>query len=183
MSRERTLDTECIYQGKVLSLRVDTVELPLGRKTKREIVEHGSCVAIVAVDSEENVLLVRQFRKPVESDLLEIPAGGIEMGETPLSCALRELDEETGILAERWEKLGSFYTSPGFCTEYMYLYLATELAPGKLGPDSDEAIEVVRIPLARAPELITSGEICDAKSISGLLLALRRWGKQGGGGS
>ncbi|MFC1926334.1 NUDIX hydrolase, partial [Chloroflexota bacterium] len=115
--------------------------------------------------------------KPVEKGLLEIPAGGIEPGEDLLDCARRELDEETATSAKKWEKLGSFYTSPGFCTEYMDLYLATELAPGKLSPDSDEAIEVVRIPLVKAPELVASGEICDAKSIAGLLLALRKLGR------
>lgn len=174
MSQERTLETERIYQGKVVGLRVDTVELPSGSRTKREVVEHRGCVAIVAIDSEDNVLLVRQFRKPVEKELLEIPAGGIEDGEDPLACARRELDEETGTLAQSWERLSGFYTSPGFCTEYMHLYLATELGPGKLSAAPDEAIEVVRVPLASIHELIASGEICDAKSIAGLLLALRK---------
>jgi len=155
-------------------LRVDTVELPSGRKTKREIVEHAGCAAIVAVDSEKNVLLVRQYRKPVEKVLLEIPAGGIEPGEDPLKCARRELEEETGFSAKKWEKLSIFYTSPGFCTEYMHLYLATELEPLKRAADDDENIEVVLTPLKKAPELIASGEVCDAKSIAGLLMTLRK---------
>lgn len=149
------------------------MELPSGRKTKREIVEHGGCVAIVAIDSEDNVLLIRQYRKPVGKVLLEIPAGGIEPGEDPLGCARRELEEETGFSAEKWEGLGSFYTSPGFCTEYMHLYLATGLSPGKLAAEADESIELVRIPLRKVPELIASGEVCDAKTIAGLLMALR----------
>jgi ADP-ribose pyrophosphatase len=174
VSQERTLHTERIYQGRLVGLRVDTVELPSGRKTKREIVEHGGVAAIVAIDSENNVLLVRQYRKPVERVLLEIPAGGMESGEDALVCARRELEEETGFSAERWEELGFFYTSPGFCTEQMHLYLATELRPAENAADDDENIELVRVPLASVPELIASGEVCDAKSIAGLLIALRR---------
>jgi len=153
---------------------VDTVELPSGRKTKREIVEHGGVAAIVVIDSENNVLLVRQYRKPVERVLLEIPAGGMEPGEDALVCARRELEEETGFSAERWEELGFFYTSPGFCSEQMHLYLATELRPAKNAADDDENIELVRVPLTSVPDLIASGEVCDAKSIAGLLIALRR---------
>ncbi len=174
MSQERTLHTERIYQGRLVGLRVDTVELPSGRTTKREIVEHGGVAAIVAIDSENNVVLVRQYRKPVEMVLLEIPAGGMEPGEDALVCARRELEEETGFSAERWEELGFFYTSPGFCTEQMHLYLATELRPAENAADDDENIELVRVPLTSVPELIASGEVCDAKSIAGLLIALRR---------
>ena len=148
--------------------------MPSGGKTKREIVEHGGCTAIVAIDSEDNVLLVRQYRKPVEKVLLEIPAGGIEPDEDPLLGARRELEEETGFTAEKWERLSTFYTSPGFCTEYMHLYLATGLRPVKRAADDDENIELVRVPLRKAPELIASGEVCDAKSIAGLLMVLRR---------
>lgn len=174
VGQERTLHTERIYQGRLVGLRVDTVELPSGRTTKREIVEHGGVAAIVVIDSEDNVLLVRQYRKPVERALLEIPAGGMEPGEDALVCARRELEEETGFSAERWEKLGFFYTSPGFCTEDMHLYLATELRPAKNAADDDESIELVRVPLTTVPELIASGEVCDAKSIAGLLMALRK---------
>jgi len=174
MSPERTVRSERIYEGKIINLRVDTVELPSGKKTKREIVEHAGCTAIVAIDSESNVLLVRQYRKPVERMLLEIPAGGIEPGENPVEGARRELEEETGFSAETWEELSRFYTSPGFTTEYMYLYLATELKPLKRAADDDENIELVRVPLQKAPELIASGEVCDAKSIAGLLMALRK---------
>ncbi len=174
MNQERTLDSERIYLGKIVGLRVDTVELPSGRTAKREIVEHDACTGIVALDSGDNVLLVRQYRKAVEKVLLEIPAGLVEKGEELLGCAQRELEEETGFFAERWEKLGFFYTSPGFCTEDMHLYLATGLSPAKRDADYDEDIELVRRPLASVPDLIASGEIIDAKSIAGLLLALRK---------
>lgn len=169
MASERTLHTESVYKGRVVNLRVDTVELPSGRKTKREIVEHGQCVAIVAIDAQENVILVRQFRKPVEGSLLEVPAGGVDPGEEPSDCARRELAEETGYSTQNLTYLGGFYTSPGFCTEYMHLFLATGLEPGEQAPEADETIEVIHIPLVKIPELITSGEICDAKSITGLL--------------
>lgn len=177
MSQEPTLNTERIYRGKLVGLRVDTVRLPSGRKTKREIIEHGAVVAVVAIDSEDNVLLVRQYRKAVEKMLLEIPAGGIEPGEEPLHSARRELEEETGFTAGKWESLGGFYTSPGFCTEYIHLYRATELQQGGLPADDDESIELIRVPLKEVTELIDSGDICDAKSVAGLMVALRRGGK------
>ena len=166
---EQTLQTELVYKGRVVSLRVDAVELPSGRQTKREIVEHGDCVAIVAIDAKDNVPLVRQFRKPAEQFLLELPAGGVDPGEEPSDCARRELEEETGYLAQKLEYLGGFYTSPGFCTEYMHLFLATELRLGERAPEADETIEVIHIPLSQIQGLITSGGICDAKSIAGLL--------------
>ena len=174
MIPERTIHTERLYDGRIINLRQDTVELPSGRTTKREIVEHAEVVAIVAVDTEGNVLLVRQYRKPAERYLLEIPAGGIEEGEEPLVSARRELEEETGFSAARWERLTGFYTSPGFCTEYMHVFLATELSPATGAPDDDEDIEVVRMPLSKWPELISSGEVCDAKSVAGLLLVHAR---------
>lgn len=172
MSEEKTLASQLVYRGRVVKLRVDTVKLASGRETKREIVEHSDCVAIVAIDTDSNVLLVKQFRKPVEKDLLEIPAGGIEAGEDPLSTVQRELGEETGYLPKKVERLGGFYASPGYCTEYLHLFLATELIPNRLIAEDTESIELVRIPLSQIPELIASGTICDAKSIAGLLIFL-----------
>ena len=179
MHQEQTIRSERVYEGKIIGVRVDTVKLPSGRETKREIVEHSGATAIVAVDSEGDVLLVRQYRKPVERTLLEIPAGGIEAGEDPLECARRELAEETGFAAGQWEKLGVFYTTPGFCTEEMHVFLATELKAVEGTADFDETIELVRSPLSSVPDLIASGEICDAKSIAGLLLARRKTGESG----
>jgi len=174
VNSERTLETEYIYNGKLVNLRIDTVELPSGRKTRREIVEHGACCAIVPIDEEDNVLLVSQYRKPVDKVLLEIPAGNIEPDENPLSCARRELEEETGFSAHRWDEMSVFYTSPGFCTEEMHLFMATGLRPSERSPDIDEFIKLQRVPMARIPEMIAGGEIGDAKSIAGLLMAQNR---------
>jgi ADP-ribose pyrophosphatase len=161
-----------VYEGRAVKLRIDRVRLPSGRETTREIVEHGDCVAIIAVDAEDNILLVNQFRKPVEKRLLEIPAGGIETDEEPEDCVRRELREETGFLPQKLERLGGFYSSPGYCTEYLHLYLATDLVPSPLQAEDSESIRLVRVPLGQIPSLITSGEICDAKSIAGLLAFL-----------
>jgi len=175
LSEERTLESKLVYEGREVKLRLDTVVLPSGRKTTREVVEHVDCVAVVAIDSEDNVLLVRQFRKPAEKVLLEIPAGGIEPGEQPIQCALRELEEETGYIAGKLERLGGFYSSPGYSNEFLHLFLATELQRGRRGAKEDEAIEVVPIPLAEIANLISSGEICDAKSIVGFFTLLLRY--------
>jgi ADP-ribose pyrophosphatase len=174
MAEEETLSTQLIYDGRAVSLRVDTVRLPGGRETTREIVEHEDCVAVVAVDGEDNILLVSQFRKPVEKELLEIPAGGIEPGEEPEDCVRRELREETGFLPRRMERLGGFYSSPGYCTEYLHLFLATDLVPNPLQAEDSESIRLVRVPLSEVLGLINSGSICDAKSIAALLLFLER---------
>ena len=169
---EETLSSETIYSGRVVTLRVDEVRLPGGRQTKREVVEHSDCVAIVAIDADDNVLLVRQFRKPVEKNLLEIPAGCIEPGEEPIATVRREMCEETGYLPRSIKRMGGFYSAPGFCTEYLHLYLATDLVPERLYASDTESIELVRVPLSPIAELINSGSICDAKSIAGLLLHL-----------
>jgi len=170
---EKTLRSQRVYQGRAVNLRVDTVQMPSGRETTREIVEHADCVAIIPIDAAGNVLLVRQFRKVVEKELLEIPAGGIDPGEDPEAAVRRELQEEIGHLPGRMQRLGGFYSTPGYCTEYLYLYLATDLTPNQLYAEDTESIRVVPTPLSQIPELITSGRICDAKSIAGLLLFLR----------
>ena len=172
MAEEKTLSSQLIYEGRAVKLRVDTVQTPNGRKTTREIVEHSDCVAIVAIDAGNNVLLVNQFRKPVEKELLEIPAGGMETGEDPVATVRRELREEIGYLPRKVERLGGFYSTPGYCTEYLYLYLATDLIPSPLHAEDTESIRLVRVPLDQIPSLIVSGSICDAKSIAGLLTFL-----------
>jgi ADP-ribose pyrophosphatase len=169
---EETLSTRKVFAGRALKLRVDTVKLPNGRETTREIVEHDHCVAIVALDAADNILLVKQFRKPVEKDLLEVPAGGIDPGEAPEDAVRREMREETGFLPQKVVKLGGFYSSPGFCTEYLHLYLASELVPKPLKAEDTDGISLVRVPLPEISGLIASGAICDAKSIAGLLVFL-----------
>lgn len=169
MPQEQTLASKQIYRGRAVNLRVETVKKTRGRKTTREIVEHKDCVAVVVLDKAENVLLVRQFRKPVEKVLLEIPAGGIDPGENAEESVRRELQEEIGYLPRKVERLGGFYSAPGYCTEYLHLYLATDLVSSQQRAEDTEDIEVVRVPLSQIPGLIASGEICDAKSIAGLL--------------
>lgn len=169
---EKTLSSQLVYEGRAVKLRIDTVRMPNGRETTREIVEHSDCVAIIAVDADDNVLLVSQFRKSVEKELLEIPAGGIEPCEEPETTVRRELQEETGYLPEKVQRLGGFYSTPGYCTEYLYLYLATDLVLSPLSAEDTESIRLVRMPINQILDLITSAKICDSKSIAGLLTFL-----------
>ncbi|MFC1937764.1 NUDIX hydrolase [Chloroflexota bacterium] len=173
MSKEKTISSQLIYDGRAVKLRVDTVQTPDGRQTTREIVEHEDVVSIIAIDADDNMLLVKQFRKPVEQELLEIPAGGINLGEDPADAVRRELREETGFLPQKLEKLGGFYCAPGFCHEYHYLYLATELTHSPLHAEDTEEIELLKVPASQVAELVTSGRICDAKSIAGLCIYLQ----------
>ncbi|MBM3118798.1 MAG: NUDIX hydrolase [Chloroflexi bacterium] len=166
---EKTLSSQQVYNGRAVKLRVDTVQKPSGKTTTREIVEHSDCVAVVVLDSKDRVVLVRQYRKAVGKTLLEIPAGGIDPGEQPINCVRRELQEEIGYLPNKIDRLGGFYSAPGYCTEYLHLYLATHLVPSRQVAEDTEEIEVVRVPLSQIPDLIASGEICDAKSVAGLL--------------
>ena len=170
---EPTVESKLVYEGRILDLRVDTVRLPSGRLTTREIAEHSDSVCMVPLDNRGKVLLVRQYRKSVESNLLEVPAGGIDENEAPEAAALRELQEEVGYTARKIVRLAGFWVSPGWCTEFMYAYLATELSPAQLEADFDEDIAVIRVPLADTLDLITRGEIQDAKSVASLLLAMR----------
>jgi ADP-ribose pyrophosphatase len=162
------------YEGKICNLRVDTVELFNGRTAKREIVEHEPVVAIVPIDGDGNIVLVRQYRLATGTVLLEVPAGGIDKGESPEDAAQRELSEEIGMRAGRLEPLAEFYVSPGFLTEYVYAFLATGLSDSPAEADEDEDIAVVRMPLADAVSMAERGEFRDAKSIAGILIAARR---------
>jgi len=172
LAPEKTLSSRLIYSGRAVRLRIDTVQMPSGRETTREIVEHSDCVVVVALDADDNVLLVNQYRKAIEKELLEIPAGGIEPGEDPVAAVQREMREETGFLPRKIERLGGFYSTPGYCTEYLYLYLATDLKPSPLEAEDTESINVVWVPLKEILGLIASGKICDSKSIAGLLAYL-----------
>ena len=172
MRPEKKLATQQIYQGRAVNIRVDTVEKADGRKTTREVVEHSDCIAVVALDEQGNVILVRQFRHAVDRFLLEIPAGGIDPGEEPIDSVRRELQEEIGYFPRKIEKLGGFYTTPGYGTEYLHCFVATDLVPGRLVAEDTEDIDLVRVSPDEIPRLIASGEICDAKSIAALLMFL-----------
>jgi len=172
MLPEKKISSQPVYRGRAVGLHVDTVEKPSGKKVARDVVEHSDCIAVVVLDEQGKVLLVRQFRYPVGKFLLEIPAGGIDPGERPVDCVRRELQEEIGYLAQKIEKLGGFYSIPGYGTEYLYCYLATDLVPSRLVAEDTEGIEIVRVSPNQIPQLITSGEICDAKSIAALLTFL-----------
>jgi len=171
MEPERRVSTEPIFNGRIIQVRVDTVSLPNGRQATREIVEHAAAVVIVPIDDEGNVVLVRQYRYPVEEALLEAPAGIIEDSELPDVCAQRELQEETGYRSGDLRSMGGFWSSPGFCTEYMHAYIAKDLTPSKLEADDDENIQVEKVPLSQVADLIRSGEIRDAKTVAVLLMA------------
>lgn len=166
--RERVLDSQQVYEGRIIAVKVDQVEKANGNATTREIVEHADCVAIVAIDAEGRFLLVRQFRYAVNKDLLEIPAGGIEPDETPEEAVCRELREETGYLPRKVVRLGGFFSAPGYCTEYLHLFLATELEYDPLQAEDTEGIELVRVAPEEIPHLMVSGKICDAKTVAGL---------------
>ena len=168
-SPERVLESRRLYEGRVVNLRVDSVELPSGLQATREVVEHNDVVAIVPLLENGDVLLVRQYRLPAEQVLLEVHAGGVDAGESSEQAAQRELGEECGQRADRLERLGGFYASPGFCSEFVHVFLATQLRPVRARPDPDEEIAVVRLPLAEALRLVRRGEIRDGKSIIGLM--------------
>jgi ADP-ribose pyrophosphatase len=172
MASEKVLSSKDIYQGRILKLRVDTVLTVDGRRSTREIIEHTPCIGVVAVDAEGNVLLVNQYRSPLDKDLLEIPAGGIDKGEDPTTAVIREMREETGLRPQKVTRLTGFYLSPGFCNEYMHLFLAEDLVPAPLSAEDTAGIEVVKVTARQISELIFSGKIEDSKSVAGLLYYL-----------
>jgi ADP-ribose pyrophosphatase len=181
--RETVIGSEIVHRGRLGDFRVDTVRFSDGRTSTREILGHPGAVAIVALDPDDNVLLVRQWRTAAERLMLEIPAGTLDITdpvartiEDPERAAPRELEEETGYRAGSWRKLATFWTVPGFASELMHLYLATDLAPAhsdRLGPDEDERLDLIRMPFDEALAAVEAGKICDAKSIVGLFWVAR----------
>lgn len=166
---EKTLSSERIFDGKILHIRKDTAELPDGRTAIREVVDHSGGVCVLALDEQGRVLMVRQFRYPYMAVLREIPAGKLEYGEDPRDAAVRELREETGATAGRFEPLGELYPSPGYCGEIIRMYLARDLTFGDTDLDEDEFLTLERVPFEDLVQDVLSGEIKDAKTMAAVL--------------
>ena len=163
---EKTISTQPIFSGKVISLQVDDVELPNGATSKREIIKHPGAVAVIAITPDNKIVMVEQYRKAMERSMVEIPAGKLEPGEEPLVTAARELEEETGYVSRKMEHLISFYTSPGFADELVHVYVATELEmkEDSAACDEDEFVEVIELTLEEAQQYIVEKRIYDAKT-------------------
>lgn len=173
--REVPLSDETVFKGALIDVSHMQVRLPNGAQSLREIVHHKGAAAVVPVDDEGNVYMVRQHRVVVDMMTLEIPAGKLDyVGEDPLVCANRELEEETGLRAQRMELLTHVVTTPGFCTEKIGLYLATGLSQHEDHPDQDEFLHVEKLPLSEAVERVMRGELRDAKTALGLLMAWQK---------
>lgn len=171
---ETILYTQHLYQGYIISLDLLEVRVADGHHRKREVVQHPGAAAIVALDADGKILLVRQFRIAAGKVLREIPAGTLKPDEPPAECAARELQEETGYKPGKLDDLGGFYTAPGYTTEFIHVYLATDLVESRLAADADEFIELDRVTLAEALAMIQRGDIVDGKTIIGLMLAAAR---------
>ena len=165
------IDSEVIFEGRVFTIRRDNLRTPDGRTTKYDIVEHHGSVVILPVDQDGNLLFVRQYRHAALEDMLELPAGVLEPNEEPALCAAREIREETGMGAGKLVELGKFYLAPGYSTELMTVFLATDLRVDPLDPDADEFLEVEKIPLAEALSIAEAGKMPDAKTLAALLMA------------
>lgn len=167
MFEEVTVSSQSIFQGKIISLQVDTVKLPDGSEATREIVRHPGAVAVLAIH-EGKMVVVEQYRKPLNKSEIEIPAGKLDPGESPEKAAMRELKEETGYTADSLIPLGSYYTSPGFADEIIYIYAAENLQQGEMQLDEDEFLQVTELTLEEAYEAMRQGRIHDAKTIHAL---------------
>ncbi len=172
MARERVISSEMIYEGKVVNLRLDTVEID-GKTYRREIVKHNGAAAIVPIDPDGNVIMVRQFRSGPQSELLEIPAGGLDPGETPEEAARRELQEEIGYYPQEMINLGGFWVAAAYNTEYITIFLCRRMHPAELPPDVDEHIVIERVPFKQALQMALTARINDAKTVIGLTWAAR----------
>lgn len=164
-----TIDSNVVFNGKIIDVKVDTITLPDEKTTKREVVIRGDAVGIVPIDCDGNVILVKQYRHPAKDIILEIPAGMLEKGEKPIECAKREFEEETSFKAKELIHITTMYPAVGFCTEKIHIYLAKELEKGEFNFDDDEFIEVIKMPLDKAIDMIYTGEIIDSKTMVGLL--------------
>ena len=168
---EKTISSDIIYESSFISLKVDQVLLPDGNTSKRAIVIHPGASVIVPIDDDNNVILIQQFRKPIEKVIIELPAGKLDENEEPVSCAKRELTEETGYIANKIIKLTQIYTTPGFSNEILHIFLAMDLIKGNNNTDKDEFLEVFKVKLDEAVNWVYNGKILDSKTIIGLLFA------------
>jgi len=178
---EKTLSTQSIYQGKIIDVYKDEVELPNGNRASREVVRHPGGVGVCALTDGGEVYLVKQYRYPHKKALLEIPAGKLERGENPLECGKRELLEETGCTAKEFISLGTVLPTPAYCEEVIHIYLAKGLTFAAQNLDADEFLEVVKMPFTQAVDMIMSGEIADAKTCAAILKVKLLSEKQGAG--
>ncbi|HLR20429.1 MAG TPA: NUDIX hydrolase [Tissierellaceae bacterium] len=165
---EKTMKSDKIYEGKILNLRIDTIELPDKKYSKREIIEHPGSVGIIAITDDNCLILVKQYRKAAEDFLYEIPAGKLEVNEEPRETAIRELREETSYEANKLNYISEFYTSPGYCNEKIHLFLAEDIYITDLDPEPDEFIETVEFNINELINMINKGEIIDSKTIIGI---------------
>lgn len=168
---EKTLSTKQIFEGKIISVQVDTVQLPNGEQSTRELVKHPGAVAVIPVTKNGKIIMVRQFRKALEKEIIEIPAGKLELGEAPEVTATRELEEETGYTTKQLQYVQSFYTSPGFADEIIYLYYTDQLEPmiDEAELDEDEFVEVMEVSLDEAETFMKEEKIHDAKTVFALM--------------
>lgn len=171
ITKETTIESERIYDGAILNVRRDKVMVKDGKTAYREIIEHNGAVALIAVTDDDKVIMVKQYRKACESELLEIPAGKIDKGEDALNSAIRELKEETGYTASDIRLMTKFYVACGYSQEQISIYLCTGLTPGETDFDEDEDLEIYEIPMDELYEMCMSGEIVDSKSLVGILMA------------
>lgn len=171
---EKSISSETVFQGRIITVKVDQVEMPDGKVSARELVNHPGGVGVVALTENREVILVKQYRKSIETSIYEIPAGKLDPGEDPRDCGIRELEEETGLIANNFEYLGFVYPSPGFTDEKTHIFLATDLKQGESHLDPDEYLDVVRMPIEEVEEKILKNEMNDAKTVVGVLHALRR---------
>lgn len=169
--KEEMVSQQTVYEGVIVNVRMDKAKLLDGRITNREVVEHPGGVAVFAMDQEDKVIMVRQFRYPMGEVVLELPAGKLEPGEDPRDSGLRELEEETGLQPQTFLSMGCSYSSPGILAEKIHLYFAKDLVQGPVHPDDGEFLEVVRIPYDQLMDMVAQGEIKDGKTLAGILKA------------
>lgn len=170
MFKETTIKTEKIYKGQIIELEKLTVSLPDGREAIRDVIRHKGAACILPLDKDGYVHVVSQYRKPIERVSIEIPAGKIDDGETPMECAIRELSEETGLKAENMNHAFSMATTPAFCDEIIHFFVATGLTKGEMHADEDEFIKCEKIHISRLYDMLQKGEITDSKTITAILL-------------